>query len=1110
MSSCDIVCCKNNFQPFTKLSLRHISLDVSSSVVQFDEGKSYLFDVGCRSVDVFDLTVFGTTYYQVISEKKKTLSNKEGLNDSFHLKLAISSDRTVSPTELLVVFVESKVFFLRRYLYELLQFLFSKDYGVGRIMYRCMGDSNEKDVKRMMYQFQFIDSSIILPTSSDSETFVAFNSSKLVISNSYEKESWSSPTVKEGSETFENSPSDVTDSISSDIDLVSRISIKVLDADAFSGISKTTLIQDDACRVLIGTLRNIIRIGDVIDGNFIFEKMEKCNKIHLASVSEELMERQWAKINKTPICLEVLIDSLPSNMRVLLRNCTPQAGLSSSLSLDLHMSQFYAMLSTWYENMKELPVLFPYSSDYIQSQVAESECPSNWPPYGSAAYVERMITTDKVTFEIAISLHELEWCCRFDDVNYYKKTMYSSFMMDASTDSITLNAQNFMLKVELDSDGVMKTGLGATSFSVLDQRESRTVFPHAFDILHDESCSIGAAIDLAWGLQCGSSISSEDLNLPFQLSVFMTPDRWCLINLAMEDLETCTADLAFVWILLDYFGCYFMYEEYGNPYFMFQEKSDNFLDTFELKTGNDQISLNIDFRLWLLRPRIAILCDPIDLSSSAFVIKSADQGLFYAYKKIGNDFISQEVRCRNLDMMRLESCNALTPNIREVLSSYKWVNMLLRSLNMELIYDLNTTNNHYDLQIHVAQPNDGKRASEGIEFPPITASPLAIPFPKICKPNVTPSHLLGPINLEIEFMNPDHFQMAFDTILKFAGPYAEEELCKESKSVDEEEVETFSNINWSFSVFLNVCGMKVFISDPLLGVHLPVVVVNVPDLIIHCSQLFCFKDLWTSISDFSDLQTCVDAHFWLDYYKSGPTHSWEPLVEPYKCLVLLEKSSIRGNGLTVSSECPFHFNLTGAFFETLAFAARSFAPYILNLLGIQKIADTEKAKKRGIGNIDFQKNSVVHECFNHFGSQKEVKHELVQNIDSYEPAAFSLINLTGEKIRFHQQKLKDSGMYIQYLQHKGIAALSFPATRSLVVNLQIVEVPVYKNGEQIINEAASGHFDSSNYIDIQIPGFTWSKSISVDITGKRFIALQSKSPFILVSNRLLMYSVRQY
>eukprot|EP00957_Ditylum_brightwellii_P078406 5962608-Ditylum_brightwellii.AAC.1 len=73
--------------------------------------------------------------------------------------------------------------------------------------------------------------------------------------------------------------------------------------------------------------------------------------------------------------------------------------------------------------------------------------------------------------------------------------------------------------------------------------------------------------DTMWGLDCGRHTLTEELPLPFQLTVFMTPDQWCMVNLGVDGMNASIVDLSVVWILLDYFGTYFKEEGYGYPYF---------------------------------------------------------------------------------------------------------------------------------------------------------------------------------------------------------------------------------------------------------------------------------------------------------------------------------------------------------------------------------------------------------------------------------------------------------------------------------------------------------------------------------------------------------------
>lgn len=64
---------------------------------------------------------------------------------------------------------------------------------------------------------------------------------------------------------------------------------------------------------------------------------------------------------------------------------------------------------------------------------------------------------------------------------------------------------------------------------------------------------------------------------------------------------------------------------------------------------------------------------------------------------------------------------------------------------------------------------------------------------------------------------------------------------------------------------------------------------------------------------------------WVDYFKNGLTRSWEPLLEPFHCIILYEDSFDRGQGITFSLECPFHLTVTGALLDTLDDAIGTFA-----------------------------------------------------------------------------------------------------------------------------------------------------------------------------------------
>jgi hypothetical protein len=86
-------------------------------------------------VIVYDLSNAGKAYDQVITGGDISLNDDKEANDSFHLKLAISNSGKKIPSELLLVFHESKFFILRRFVNELLQYFFLVNHGTISVVF---------------------------------------------------------------------------------------------------------------------------------------------------------------------------------------------------------------------------------------------------------------------------------------------------------------------------------------------------------------------------------------------------------------------------------------------------------------------------------------------------------------------------------------------------------------------------------------------------------------------------------------------------------------------------------------------------------------------------------------------------------------------------------------------------------------------------------------------------------------------------------------------------------------------------------------------------------------------------------------------------------------
>jgi hypothetical protein len=135
------------------------------------------------------------------------------------------------------------------------------------------------------------------------------------------------------------------------------------------------------------------------------------------------------------------------------------------------------------------------------------------------------------------------------------------------------------------------------------------------------------------------------------------------------------------------------------------------------------------------------------------------------------------------------------------------------------------------------------------------------------------------------------------------------------------------------------------------------------------------------------------------------------------------------------------------------------------------------------------------------GHEINVVHEIPRPLRDEDRVAFSLKNLTGQRIRIHQQSdlSTDSSMgkpvVVSYLNQGESMGLTFAATISVVKNLRIAEVPYpgFSNSKTISKNQGS----LNHAIDIQVPGCRWIQGVTVDTFGRRFESLTPRSAHVL-------------
>ena len=594
---------------------------------------------------------------------------------------------------------------------------------------------------------------------------------------------------------------------------------------------------------------------------------------------------------------------------------------------------------------------------------------------------------------------------------------------------------------------------------------------------------------------------TDDIDFPFQFSVFKTPDRWCLDNIGMARLDSCTHDLAFFWILLEYFSAYFVSDGFGNPYFEAERQRIEYKQQYSQMGGNSSQMpcLNLDVRLWLTEPRLAIPTNPADPTSRVLVLKTESGGIFYRYKTIDYDFYAQNIVTQNMDILFLSDARGLSTNVRRMKKSDRTTQIITAGLDLNVQYDMHIDTNHMNIFVSTSIPDPCNDELKGIESSHPIVEPLLLPPPTVCHPRFKFSKRSTTLFSCDITMSPEDLQMAGNLLYNFAGPYepvnegvSESNSGNSTKEGQKEEL--------SLSATVKLTGIRLVICEPILGMHLPIANIYISELRCTVSDFKiedCFK------KENMDFQGCADAQLWVDYYKSGPTRSWEPLLEPYKCTVLYEKSAHRGLGITVNSETPFHLNISGAFLETFDFATNSFFTSIFKMLEKESLPTTppsvveRRGKASNTSRGQHFPRMAKEDVTSANGDIISVTHEQVPTLSSEELLAFSLINLTGERIRFHQQNSPNSNFLVGYLDNLDVTALSFPATRSVFRNLKVVEVSSESLDDGEV--APGGQVDSSHYIELQVPGMYWCRAICVDNPGKRFVNLQPRSDAMMVS-----------
>jgi len=874
---------------------------------------------------------------------------------------------------------------------------------------------------------------------------------------------------------------------------------------------------------------HIARTKKIECGKCVYETRENLGKEwqefygrHEAYISE-LLSRRWERVSKDSMEWEIFAEFLPQ-LRILVRD-------HAATKFDMSMSQFYLCLSVWYGNMQELPVMFPYSEKDVEAAVKMEAIPETYPEYGTAQWVKYMKNAlqRKLNLDLSLQFHHLEWTCKFDDTSYFSSSPWFLYLLRPESNSEKIESilpgaqilfRNVHIQVKNEKVNLLRLGCVCENFQIIDNRSHKTRFSRAIgtanDFKEDESIRSNSRAtnvpNMDWGLNCGRHTLLEELPFPFQLTIFMTPDKWCSINLGIQSLNGALDELSLIWMLLDYFGLYFQIKDYGNPYFVANDLKETIKGRLKSKNSSkilgseirdgikiDEDVLNLDIRLWFNRPHIILPSKPTNLQCPCILLES-DSGMFYRYKSIGKDFSSQEVCSKDMSIAMLQKLHEseCARSMRGISSSKNGIETIVDGLNFSFKYDANISTNHSNIFFRLPLHDDDFEDAAtlcGIEPPKIQPDMVQLVVPSIVGPSSKPLQDYGNFicNISGRFENIKLCLDVFSYFLKVPG-------------ADKGTTECIEVRNYTSCFSASIAGIRLLLTDTVLSAHLPVAVIHFPSVIFNSTQLSHEEN-----TESDDLQIILDVNVWGSYWNMN-LKSWEPMLEPYQCLISYENSFKRGQGLAYYSESPFHLNISNALIETFDQAMNSFSVSMKNWLHtndsesvyrdlpIKQTIDRKhfsiNPKESTPGNL--KSRSIEEPLETNCDLSIVAVHNMCHHLNSDERVAFSLLNLTGERIRVHRHAnstfstKKETNL--TYLDHTDRMKLNFEATMSVPLNLSLAEVP-FNQGFLYCDSGQRNrsHFNLDKQldlsIDVQVPGFRWLSHIGLDVICRQFVPL---------------------
>ena len=278
-----------------------------------------------------------------------------------------------------------------------------------------------------------------------------------------------------------------------------------------SDLHSCLTVKDKAC-----PNRNVYQVKE--------EESSSMSSNSLKKAFIELSTRKWEEITNSnnPMSLSIVSDFTP-NIRSLLRTAnnnndsstTARTNIgkgddndssSTTISWNISMSQLYLLLSMWYDNVQELPLLFPFSNEFIHQNAIDKNKDTVYPSCGADEWVNKikdnLLSSIIATSEIAFYVQELNFICSFDPTEYFgsdddglptaciPKEELLQFLCKEKQDIFQSSLKNLCGHVRNENDGLLRLNSNADALEIIDMRKQNNHI-HQLPIIVKNSMSVG-------------------------------------------------------------------------------------------------------------------------------------------------------------------------------------------------------------------------------------------------------------------------------------------------------------------------------------------------------------------------------------------------------------------------------------------------------------------------------------------------------------------------------------------------------------------------------------------------------------------------------------------